>query len=277
MVCFVIWNLGSECYLVLVNVLNCGSVYDVVFRFIEGDFDAYVKNIQQPYVWGGEPELLMASHVLKWVLLWYFAPCVLPSDAYYVILVAESHFRMPFYVFEKFLCISSVFDRTFLLLRAPIWVFMIDRSTGGLVNIAKYGEEYGKNEENPINVLFHGYGHYDILEIPSDKSCQKPSMVEDWYGLSKKKKTIAVHHNKSNSQWESFTITEMRRGHLVCAWSWFKHFACSNFCRFLIFLQGIGYTHWLIRFFLGVLSFDWLILIIFKCVIILLFRNFQDT
>ena len=40
-----------------------------VFRFIEGDFDAYVKNIQQPYVWGGEPELLMASHVLKWVSL----------------------------------------------------------------------------------------------------------------------------------------------------------------------------------------------------------------
>jgi hypothetical protein len=34
-------------------------------RFIEGDFDAYVKRIQQPYVWGGEPELLMASHVLK--------------------------------------------------------------------------------------------------------------------------------------------------------------------------------------------------------------------
>lgn len=36
-----------------------------VFRFIEGDFDTYVKEIQQPYVWGGEPELLMASHVLK--------------------------------------------------------------------------------------------------------------------------------------------------------------------------------------------------------------------
>uniref|UniRef100_A0A5B7BSM8 Ubiquitin thioesterase OTU n=2 Tax=Davidia involucrata TaxID=16924 RepID=A0A5B7BSM8_DAVIN len=33
--------------------------------FIEGDFDTYVKRIQQPYVWGGEPELLMASHVLK--------------------------------------------------------------------------------------------------------------------------------------------------------------------------------------------------------------------
>lgn len=33
--------------------------------FIEGDFDTYVTRIQQTYVWGGEPELLMASHVLK--------------------------------------------------------------------------------------------------------------------------------------------------------------------------------------------------------------------
>ncbi|KAL4388475.1 hypothetical protein GQ457_09G027960 [Hibiscus cannabinus] len=80
--------------------------------FIEGDFDAYVKEIQQPYVWGGEPELLMASHVLK----------------------------------------------------TPISVYMIHRSSGNLINIAKYGEEYQKDKENPINVLFHGYGHYDILE-----------------------------------------------------------------------------------------------------------------
>ncbi|XP_065871017.1 uncharacterized protein [Euphorbia lathyris] len=80
--------------------------------FIEGDFDAYVKRIEQPYVWGGEPELLMASHVLK----------------------------------------------------TMISVFMIDRTSGNLVNIANYGEEYQKDEVNPINVLFHGYGHYDILE-----------------------------------------------------------------------------------------------------------------
>ncbi|GAU40884.1 hypothetical protein TSUD_40590 [Trifolium subterraneum] len=33
--------------------------------FIEGDFDTYVTRIQQTFVWGGEPELLMASHVLK--------------------------------------------------------------------------------------------------------------------------------------------------------------------------------------------------------------------
>ncbi|KAF5470071.1 hypothetical protein F2P56_010616 [Juglans regia] len=84
--------------------------------FIEGDFDAYVERIQQPFVWGGEPELLMASHVLK----------------------------------------------------TPISVFMKNRSSGRLVNIAKYGEEYRKEEDSPINVLFHGYGHYDLLESFSE-------------------------------------------------------------------------------------------------------------
>ncbi|KAH1230278.1 OTU domain-containing protein [Glycine max] len=80
--------------------------------FIEGDFDTYLQRIQQPYVWGGEPELLMASHVLK----------------------------------------------------TPISVFMRDTGSVELVNIAKYGEEYRNDKDISINVLFHGYGHYDILE-----------------------------------------------------------------------------------------------------------------
>ncbi|KAG6760453.1 hypothetical protein POTOM_036975 [Populus tomentosa] len=92
--------------------------------FIEGDFDAYVKRIQQPYVWGGEPELLMASHVLK----------------------------------------------------TMISVFMRDRTTGNLVNIINYGEEHQKDGVNPINVLFHGYGHYDILETTPAQSYQKVDM-----------------------------------------------------------------------------------------------------
>ncbi|KAI4985613.1 hypothetical protein ZWY2020_018243 [Hordeum vulgare] len=33
--------------------------------FVEGDFDTYVSQIKQPHVWGGEPELFMASHVLQ--------------------------------------------------------------------------------------------------------------------------------------------------------------------------------------------------------------------
>ncbi|KAK4392432.1 Receptor protein kinase-like protein ZAR1 [Sesamum angolense] len=36
-----------------------------VHRFIEGDFDTYISQIRKPHVWGGEPELLMASHVLQ--------------------------------------------------------------------------------------------------------------------------------------------------------------------------------------------------------------------
>ncbi|EPS69774.1 hypothetical protein M569_04992, partial [Genlisea aurea] len=77
--------------------------------FVEGDFDEYVSQMRKPHVWGGEPELLMASHVLQ----------------------------------------------------APISVYMYDEGAGGLISIAEYGQEYGK--ENPISVLFHGYGHYDAL------------------------------------------------------------------------------------------------------------------
>ncbi|KAF6150370.1 hypothetical protein GIB67_034069 [Kingdonia uniflora] len=84
--------------------------------FIEGDFDEYVKNIQRPNAWGGEPELLMASHVL----------------------------------------------------RMSISVFMIDKSSCDLIHIASYGEDYGK-DEIPIKVVFHGYGHYDVLETFSEK------------------------------------------------------------------------------------------------------------
>ncbi|KAL8159724.1 hypothetical protein V2J09_001261 [Rumex salicifolius] len=92
--------------------------------FIEGDFDAYVKRLQQPYVWGGEPELLMASHVLK----------------------------------------------------TPITVYMKDRSSGELAKIANYGEDYEEVKEFPINVLFHGYGHYDLLETSSNQSCEKANI-----------------------------------------------------------------------------------------------------
>ncbi|XP_043703281.1 uncharacterized protein LOC122653496 [Telopea speciosissima] len=80
--------------------------------FIEEDFDLYVKGIQQPNAWGGEPELLMASHVL----------------------------------------------------RIPISVFMRDKSSGRLISIANYGQEYGKDYQSPVKVLFHRYGHYDLLE-----------------------------------------------------------------------------------------------------------------
>lgn len=82
--------------------------------FIEGDFDKYVEQIKMPHVWGGEPELLMASHVL----------------------------------------------------RMPITVYMRERDTDGLIAIAEYGQDYGKG--NPISVLYHGFGHYDALQIHND-------------------------------------------------------------------------------------------------------------
>ncbi|XP_047342452.1 OVARIAN TUMOR DOMAIN-containing deubiquitinating enzyme 4 [Impatiens glandulifera] len=88
--------------------------------FVEGEFDAYVSEIRKPLVWGGEPELFMASHVLQ----------------------------------------------------MPITVYMIDENSGGLISIVEYGqEEYGK--ENPIQVLYHGFGHYDALLIPGNKGPPK--------------------------------------------------------------------------------------------------------
>ncbi|BAT96416.1 hypothetical protein VIGAN_08335400 [Vigna angularis var. angularis] len=83
--------------------------------FIEGDFDTYISHIRKPHVWGGEPELFIASHVLQ----------------------------------------------------MPITVYMYDKEAGGLISIAEYGQEYGK--ENPIRVLYHGFGHYDALDIPTRK------------------------------------------------------------------------------------------------------------
>lgn len=80
--------------------------------FIEGDFDTYVMRMREPYVWGGEPELLMACHVLK----------------------------------------------------MPITVHFFDGGLGGLITIAEYGLEYGS--ENPIRVLYHGFGHYDAIQVP---------------------------------------------------------------------------------------------------------------
>ncbi|CAH9120334.1 unnamed protein product [Cuscuta epithymum] len=82
--------------------------------FVEGDFDTYVRQIRQPHIWGGEPELLMCSHVLQ----------------------------------------------------APITVFMRDTKTNRLKVIVEYGQEYG-GTENPICVLYNGYGHYDALQNPT--------------------------------------------------------------------------------------------------------------
>ncbi|XP_042492872.1 OVARIAN TUMOR DOMAIN-containing deubiquitinating enzyme 4-like isoform X3 [Macadamia integrifolia] len=81
--------------------------------FLEGDFDTYVTQMRQPHIWGGEPELLMSSHVLQ----------------------------------------------------MPITVYMKDYNSGNFKIIAEYGKEYGK--DNPICVLYDGYGHYDALQNPS--------------------------------------------------------------------------------------------------------------
>ncbi|XP_058205363.1 OVARIAN TUMOR DOMAIN-containing deubiquitinating enzyme 4-like [Rhododendron vialii] len=50
------------------------------------------------------------------------------------------------------------------VLQMPITVFIHDGDSTGLITIAEYGQEYGK--ENPIKVLYRGSSHYDVLQIP---------------------------------------------------------------------------------------------------------------
>ncbi|KAK4765753.1 hypothetical protein SAY86_026843 [Trapa natans] len=95
------------------------STLESVHRFLEVDFDTYVRQMRLPHIWGGEPELLMCSHVLQ----------------------------------------------------LPITVYMKDRNGGTLRVIAEYGGEYGP--ENPIRVLYHGYGHYDALLSPTSSKLYK--------------------------------------------------------------------------------------------------------
>ncbi|PWA95218.1 OTU domain-containing protein [Artemisia annua] len=80
--------------------------------FLAGSFETYVSHMKRSHVWGGEPELLMSSHVLK----------------------------------------------------VPITVYMRDKKSNYIKVVAEYGQEYGK--ENPVSVLYHAYGHYDLLKSP---------------------------------------------------------------------------------------------------------------
>ncbi|CAM0884156.1 unnamed protein product [Alopecurus aequalis] len=84
--------------------------------FLEGDFESYVRRMRKPHAWGGEPELLMCSHVL----------------------------------------------------RMPITVHMYIKGSDSPRIIAEYGQEYGK--DNPVRVLYDGYGHYDALQPSLERS-----------------------------------------------------------------------------------------------------------
>jgi OTU domain-containing protein 6 len=44
----------------------------------------------------------------------------------------------------------------------PITVYMYTSSSDGPRIIAEYGQEYGKDD--PVRVLYDGYGHYDALQ-----------------------------------------------------------------------------------------------------------------
>ncbi|KAI4336600.1 hypothetical protein L6164_015109 [Bauhinia variegata] len=90
--------------------------------FLGGDFERYTFQMRKPHVWGGEPELLMAAHVLQ----------------------------------------------------MPITVFMRDKDSSSLKVIAEYGQEYGK--DNPIRVIYHVSGHYDLLQSMQSQLFREKSL-----------------------------------------------------------------------------------------------------
>jgi hypothetical protein len=47
------------------NMISSLSIFGVMDRFLEGDFESYVRKMRKPHAWGGEPELLMCSYVLR--------------------------------------------------------------------------------------------------------------------------------------------------------------------------------------------------------------------
>lgn len=67
----------------------------------------------------------------------------------------------------KKLMMQDLRDCTLDICRMPISVYMYDQDANGLISIAEYGQEYGK--DNPIKILYHGFGHYDALHIPGKK------------------------------------------------------------------------------------------------------------
>ena len=42
---------------------------------------------------------------------------------------------------------------------------------GGIIAIAEYGQEY--DTENPIRVLYHGFGHYEAVQLNDVKPTSK--------------------------------------------------------------------------------------------------------
>ncbi|EMS56576.1 hypothetical protein TRIUR3_04602 [Triticum urartu] len=71
--------------------------------------------------------------------------------------------RLFFATMKKY---QSSKNKHHFVFRMPITVYMREEAAGGLIAIAEYGQEYGK--ENPIRVLYHGCGHYEALQIPGN-------------------------------------------------------------------------------------------------------------
>lgn len=90
---------------------------------------------------------------------------------YQILIISGSHILEVLHALF-FFCRGTDVEVDHSLCRMPITVYMIQEKTkDGLISIAEYGQEYRKSD--PIQVLYHGFGHYEALQIPSNRAASK--------------------------------------------------------------------------------------------------------
>lgn len=116
--------------------------------FVEGDFDRYCETMRQPRTWGGEPEILMLTHVLR-------APIEVFMNEKNVwgtpLLRSIAHYGA-----DEYGAAAAAGGQ------------QREESGGegedeGEVEVEVEGEGEGEGGGGGVAVLFHGAGHYEAL------------------------------------------------------------------------------------------------------------------
>ncbi|XP_022891393.1 OTU domain-containing protein At3g57810-like isoform X2 [Olea europaea var. sylvestris] len=126
--------------------------------FVEGDFDTYVRHMRQPQVWGGEPELLMSSHVLQapiTVHMWdKKTNCLKIIAEYGQEYGKESPIRVLYHGYGHYDALQSPFGSPKSKLnKRSTWLFSLQR-----MKICKIGKK--KRRLLSISLKFKSYYHF---------------------------------------------------------------------------------------------------------------------
>lgn len=111
--------------------------------FLEGEFESYVANMRRPHVWGGEPELLMLSHVLKHPITVFIRDTRDHQDGSVIIPIAE-------------------YGKEYGVVRGTK---PGAEGPAGEESDSGSDSEEGFQEKATICVLYNGYNHYDSVQI----------------------------------------------------------------------------------------------------------------